>query len=85
MQNNKWRQFLRARHRLWRWRIASWLVVVKAFAQRYRFWWLGLSHFKRHWALNVLIGIVWLAIDRLFLRPLEAATIERWGMSRRPA
>jgi ABC-type nitrate/sulfonate/bicarbonate transport system permease component len=32
----------------------------------------------------IVIGAVWLAIDRLFLRPLEAATIERWGISVRP-
>ncbi|ELS58236.1 ABC transporter permease [Streptomyces viridochromogenes] len=31
----------------------------------------------------VLIGLLWLAIDRLYLRPLEAATVERWGLVRR--
>ncbi|WP_238193739.1 ABC transporter permease [Methylobacterium frigidaeris] len=30
----------------------------------------------------VLIGIIWLMIDRLILVPLERATIERWGMVR---
>jgi NitT/TauT family transport system permease protein/taurine transport system permease protein len=33
----------------------------------------------------IVIGVVWLVIDQLFLRPLEAATIERWGVSVRPA
>ncbi|MGH8430485.1 MAG: ABC transporter permease [Solimonas sp.] len=30
----------------------------------------------------VVIGLLWLAIDRLLLAPLERATIERWGMVR---
>src|SRR5688572_1976874 len=30
----------------------------------------------------VIIGLLWLAIDRLMLAPLERATIERWGMVR---
>lgn len=28
----------------------------------------------------VVIGVVWLAMDRFFLRPLETRTIVRWGM-----
>ena len=28
----------------------------------------------------IVIGILWLALDRLLLAPLERATIERWGM-----
>ncbi len=28
----------------------------------------------------VIIGVIWLAIDRLVLAPLERATIERWGL-----
>jgi NitT/TauT family transport system permease protein/taurine transport system permease protein len=32
----------------------------------------------------IVLGIVWLSVDRLFLRPIEVATIERWGLSRRP-
>jgi NitT/TauT family transport system permease protein/taurine transport system permease protein len=31
----------------------------------------------------VVIGILWLLLDRLLLAPLERATIERWGMVRR--
>jgi NitT/TauT family transport system permease protein/taurine transport system permease protein len=31
----------------------------------------------------IVIGILWLLIDRLLLAPLERATIERWGMVRR--
>jgi NitT/TauT family transport system permease protein/taurine transport system permease protein len=30
----------------------------------------------------VVIGILWLLIDRLILAPWERATIERWGMVR---
>ncbi|MCZ0734306.1 ABC transporter permease [Phreatobacter sp. AB_2022a] len=30
----------------------------------------------------VIIGLIWLAIDRLILAPLERTTIERWGMVR---
>lgn len=30
----------------------------------------------------IVIGLIWLAIDRLVLAPLERATIERWGMVR---
>jgi NitT/TauT family transport system permease protein/taurine transport system permease protein len=31
----------------------------------------------------VVIGAIWLALDRLVLAPLERATIERWGLVRR--
>jgi taurine transport system permease protein len=31
----------------------------------------------------IVIGILWLLLDRLLLAPLERATIERWGMVRR--
>jgi ABC-type nitrate/sulfonate/bicarbonate transport system permease component len=31
----------------------------------------------------IIIGILWLGIDRLYLRPIEAGTVERWGMLRR--
>jgi taurine transport system permease protein len=31
----------------------------------------------------IVIGVLWLLIDRLLLVPLERATIERWGMVRR--
>jgi NitT/TauT family transport system permease protein/taurine transport system permease protein len=30
----------------------------------------------------VVIGLLWLALDRLLLAPLERATTERWGMVR---
>jgi NitT/TauT family transport system permease protein/taurine transport system permease protein len=30
----------------------------------------------------IIIGVLWLLIDRLLLAPLERATIERWGMVR---
>jgi len=30
----------------------------------------------------ILIGAIWVAIDRLILAPLEYRTIERWGLSR---
>jgi NitT/TauT family transport system permease protein/taurine transport system permease protein len=30
----------------------------------------------------IVIGVLWLLIDRLVLAPLERATIERWGMVR---
>jgi len=30
----------------------------------------------------IVIGLLWLALDRLLLAPLERATIERWGMVR---
>ena len=30
----------------------------------------------------IVIGVLWLLIDRLLLAPLERATIERWGMVR---
>jgi NitT/TauT family transport system permease protein/taurine transport system permease protein len=28
----------------------------------------------------IVIGVLWLLLDRLFLAPIERATIERWGM-----
>ena len=28
----------------------------------------------------IVIGLLWLLLDRVYLRPLERATIERWGM-----
>lgn len=31
----------------------------------------------------IVIGILWLLLDRLLLAPLERATIERWGLVRR--
>jgi len=31
----------------------------------------------------IAIGVIWLLIDRLYLRPLEQATVERWGMTGR--
>lgn len=31
----------------------------------------------------ILIGAIWVAIDRLVLAPLERRTIERWGLARR--
>jgi taurine transport system permease protein len=31
----------------------------------------------------LVIGALWLFIDQLFLQPLEAATVQRWGMVRR--
>lgn len=33
----------------------------------------------------ILIGAIWVAIDRLVLAPLERRTIERWGLTRRVA
>ncbi len=30
----------------------------------------------------IVIGVLWLMIDRLLLVPLERATMERWGMVR---
>lgn len=30
----------------------------------------------------IIIGVIWLLIDRLILAPLERATIERWGLVR---
>ena len=32
----------------------------------------------------IVMGVLWLALDRLFLRPVERATIERWGLIRAP-
>ena len=31
----------------------------------------------------IVIGLIWLTLDRLLLAPLERATIERWGMVQR--
>jgi taurine transport system permease protein len=31
----------------------------------------------------IVIGLIWLALDRLLLAPLERATIERWGLVQR--
>jgi ABC-type nitrate/sulfonate/bicarbonate transport system permease component len=31
-------------------------------------------------AVILVIGVVWLVMDRFFLRPLEARTVVRWGM-----
>jgi ABC-type nitrate/sulfonate/bicarbonate transport system permease component len=31
----------------------------------------------------IVIGLLWLFVDRLYLRPLEIATVERWGLVRR--
>ena len=31
----------------------------------------------------IVIGVLWLLLDRLVLAPLERATIERWGMVQR--
>ena len=28
----------------------------------------------------IVIGLLWLVLDRLLLAPLERATIERWGL-----
>ena len=33
----------------------------------------------------VVLGLLWLGIDRLYLRPIETATLERWGLLQRPA
>jgi ABC-type nitrate/sulfonate/bicarbonate transport system permease component len=29
----------------------------------------------------LVFGLIWIAIDRFFLRPIEVATVERWGLS----
>jgi ABC-type nitrate/sulfonate/bicarbonate transport system permease component len=31
----------------------------------------------------ILIGVLWLILDRLIFRPLETATVIRWGMVKR--
>ena len=31
----------------------------------------------------IVIGVLWLLLDRLVLAPLERATIERWGLVQR--
>ena len=28
----------------------------------------------------IMVGLIWLLIDQFFLKPLERATVERWGM-----
>jgi NitT/TauT family transport system permease protein/taurine transport system permease protein len=28
----------------------------------------------------IVMGLCWLALDRLFLKPIEASTIEKWGL-----
>ncbi|PLU00014.1 hypothetical protein [Sinorhizobium medicae] len=30
----------------------------------------------------IMMGLLWLLMDRLLLRPIERATIERWGLVR---
>lgn len=30
----------------------------------------------------IVMGVLWLLLDRLFLRPVERATVERWGLIR---
>ena len=29
----------------------------------------------------IVMGLLWLAIDQLYLRPIERATIQRWGLT----
>ena len=43
----------------------------------------GLSSYRAHHAGNGIIGALWLALDYFLLRPLEEATIARWGMVQR--
>lgn len=51
---------------------------------------IGYMIFQSRETLNVsrmfvgmaIIGLMWLAIDRLYLRPFERATIARWGLER---
>jgi len=31
----------------------------------------------------IVIGVLWLLLDRLLLAPIERVTIERWGMVQR--
>ena len=31
----------------------------------------------------VMIGVLWIVIDRFMLRPIEADTIQRWGLVQR--
>ena len=33
----------------------------------------------------IVLGVLWYALDKLVLAPLERETVERWGMVRRPA
>jgi taurine transport system permease protein len=35
--------------------------------------------------IMIVIGILWLIVDRITLAPLERNTIQRWGMTRRIA
>jgi hypothetical protein len=39
---------------------------------------------RRRWSLPgvLTIGMTWLAMDRLILRPIETRTIKRWGLMR---
>jgi taurine transport system permease protein len=36
-------------------------------------------------ASMVIIGVLWLAMDRLLLAPLERRTVQRWGMTEAPS
>ena len=29
----------------------------------------------------IVLGLTWLAIDQLYLRPIERATVQRWGLT----
>jgi hypothetical protein len=29
----------------------------------------------------IVMGLLWLAIDQFYLRPIERATIQRWGLT----
>lgn len=80
---NEARRFVGARYRLWRRRNARPIAVTRAYTAKCRTWWFGLSHFKRHWALNVCIGIaieiaIHFAGHSLHLSPVLAA--ENWGL-----
>ncbi|MDR7563415.1 MAG: ABC transporter permease, partial [Armatimonadota bacterium] len=33
----------------------------------------------------ILLGLLWYAVDAWVLRPLEQATVERWGLVRPPS
>jgi NitT/TauT family transport system permease protein/taurine transport system permease protein len=33
----------------------------------------------------IVLGVIWLIIDHMYLRPLESATLERWGVLRGPS
>ena len=44
---------------------------------------LDIARFHLTWpVILIVIGVLWLLIDRLLLAPLERATIERWGLVR---